>query len=184
MLVLENKKKLLKIIKYAPMFLLSITIFILVISFFENKKKFEKDKEKNCFEYTQENQEIIKQRIYEVYNYIKIEQEHREQELKKTLKEAFKSACNINNQNKNNNEIKKVIENLNNWSWMISLRFYEDDMQKAINNKQKELNQEAKEYFFKICIFSFILVLLLVMVSILLLLFIILSIISFKNPIK
>lgn len=115
-MIFENEKKLLKIIKYAPTILvLSITIFILAISFFENKKKFEKDKEKIRFEYTQRNQEIIKQRVYEVYNYIKREQEYTELELKKTLKEAIDTAYNIadniykNNQNKSNDEIKKLI---------------------------------------------------------------------------
>ncbi len=114
-MIFENEKKLLKIIKYAPtIFVLSITIFILAISFFENKKKFEKDKEKIRFEYTQKNQEIIKQRVYEVYNYIKREQEYTELELKKTLKEAIDTAYNIadniykNNPNKSNDEIKKL----------------------------------------------------------------------------
>ena len=47
-MLFENEKKLLKIIKYAPtIFVLCITIFILAISFFDNKKKFELDKEKN-----------------------------------------------------------------------------------------------------------------------------------------
>lgn len=115
-MIFENEKKLLKIIKYAPTILvLSITIFILAISFFENKKKFEKDKEKIRFEYTQKNQEIIKQRVYEVYNYIKREQKYTELELKKTLKEAIDTAYNIadniykNNPNKSNDEIKKLI---------------------------------------------------------------------------
>jgi two-component system, NtrC family, sensor kinase len=115
-MIFENEKKLLKIIKYTPtIFVLSITIFILAISFFENKKKFEKDKEKIRFEYTQKNQEIIKQRVYEVYNYIKREQEYTELELKKTLKEAIDTAYNIadniykNNPNKSNDEIKKLI---------------------------------------------------------------------------
>ena len=115
-MIFQNEKKLLKIIKYAPTILiLSITILILAISFFENKKKFEKDKEKIRFEYTQKNQEIIKQRVYEVYNYIKREQEYTELELKKTLKEAINTAYNIadniykNNSNKSDDEIKKLI---------------------------------------------------------------------------
>ena len=53
-MLIENEKKLLKIIKYAPtLFVLAITIFILAISFFENKEKFKKDKEKILLEYTQ-----------------------------------------------------------------------------------------------------------------------------------
>ena len=115
-MLIENEKKLLKIIKYAPtLFVLAITIFILAISFFENKKKFENNKEKILLEYTQKNQEIIQQRVYEVYNYIKREQEYTEIELKKTLKEALNTAYNIadniykNNPNKSDDELKKLI---------------------------------------------------------------------------
>lgn len=115
-MILENEKKLLKIIKYAPtIFVLSITIFILAISFFENKKRFEKDKEKICLEYTKKNEEIIKQRVHEVYDYIKREQESTELELKRTLKEAIDTAYNIadnmykNNPDKNIDEIKKLV---------------------------------------------------------------------------
>ena len=71
-MLIENEKKLLRMIRFTPtIFVLTITIFILAISFFENKKKFEDNKEKILLEYTQKNQEIIKQRVYEVYNYIK-----------------------------------------------------------------------------------------------------------------
>jgi signal transduction histidine kinase len=115
-MILENEKKLLKIIKYAPtIFVLSITIFILAVSFFENKKRFEKDKEKICLEYTKKNEEIIKQRVHEVYDYIKREQESTELELKRTLKEAIDTAYNIadnmykNNPDKNIDEIKKLV---------------------------------------------------------------------------
>ena len=115
-MLIENEKKLLRIIKYAPtLFVLAITIFILAISFFDNKEKFKKDKEKILLEYTQKNQEIIKQRVYEVYNYIKREQEYTEIELKKTLKEALDTAYNIadniykNNPNKSDDELKKLI---------------------------------------------------------------------------
>lgn len=115
-MLFENEKKLLKIIKYTPtIFVLTITILILTISFLENKKKFEKDKEEIRSEFTQRNEEIIKQRINEVYDYIKREQEFTELELKKTLKEAIDTAYNIanniyqNNLDKKNNEIKKLI---------------------------------------------------------------------------
>ena len=115
-MLIENEKKLLRMIRFTPtIFVLTITIFILAISFFENKKKFEDNKEKILLEYTQKNQEIIKQRVYEVYNYIKREQEYTEIELKKTLKEALDTAYNIadniykNNPNKSDDELKKLI---------------------------------------------------------------------------
>lgn len=115
-MLLENERKLLKIIKYAPtVFVVSITIFILTVSFWENKAKFEKDQEKILSEYTTKNEELIKQRVYEVYDYIKREQEFTELELKKTLKEAIDNAYNIadniyqNNKNKNPEELKKLV---------------------------------------------------------------------------
>ena len=77
-MVFENEKKLLRIIKYTPtIFVLTITIFVLTASFWDNKKKFEKDKEKIRLEYIQKNEELIKQRVYEVYDYIKREQEYK-----------------------------------------------------------------------------------------------------------
>ena len=115
-MLFENEKKFLNIMKYTPsIFVLSITIFILTISFLDNKKTFEEDKEKIRFEYTKKNEEIIKQRVYEVYNYIKREQEYTEQELRKTLKEAIDIANNIikgiynNNLDKSEEEIKKLV---------------------------------------------------------------------------
>ncbi|MGE3591093.1 MAG: cache domain-containing protein, partial [Arcobacter sp.] len=112
----ENEKKLLRIIKYTPtIFVLTITIFVLTASFWDNKKKFEKDKEKIRLEYIQKNEELIKQRVYEVYDYIKREQEYTELELRKTLKEAIDTAYNIsntiyqNNLDKSKDEIKKLV---------------------------------------------------------------------------
>ena len=115
-MLFKNEKELLKIIKFAPtVFIIGITIFILTVSFWENKAKFEKDKEKILSEYTQKNEELIKQRVYEVYDYIKREQTYTELELKETLKEAIDNAYNIanniylNNQNKTSEEIKKLV---------------------------------------------------------------------------
>jgi signal transduction histidine kinase len=115
-MVFENEKKLLRIIKYTPtIFVLTITIFVLTASFWDNKKKFEKDKEKIRLEYIQKNEELIKQRVYEVYDYIKREQEYTELELRKTLKEAIDTAYNIsntiyqNNLDKSKDEIKKLV---------------------------------------------------------------------------
>lgn len=115
-MLFENEKKFLNIMKYTPsIFVLSITIFILTISFLDNKKTFEEDKEKIRFEYIKKNEEIIKQRVYEVYNYIKREQEYTELELRKTLKEAIDIANNItmgiynNNLDKSEEEIKKLV---------------------------------------------------------------------------
>lgn len=113
---MDNEKFIIKIIKYTPTILiLSITIFILILSFFDNKKRFESDTQKIRLEYTSKNEEIIKQRVNEVYDYIKREQEFTESELRKTLKEAIDTAYNItnsiyeNNLDKSNDEIKKLV---------------------------------------------------------------------------
>ncbi len=113
---INNEKFIINIIKYTPSILiLSITIFILIISFFDNKKRFESDKEKIRFEYTSKNEETIQQRVNEVYDYIKREQEFTESELRKTLKEAIDTAYNItnsiyeNNLDKSSDEIKKLV---------------------------------------------------------------------------
>lgn len=57
------------------------------------------------------------------------------------------------------------VKGLDKWSWMIGTGYYEDDMKRAINDKQEDLNQEFKEYLFKTIIFSSILVLLVMIIS-------------------
>ncbi len=115
-MLFQNEKGLLKIIKYAPtIFVFTITIVILTLSFWEDREKFEKDKENIRLEYVHENEELVKQRVYEVYNYIKREQEFTEQELKQTLKDALSNAYNIanniciKNSDKPKEEIKKLV---------------------------------------------------------------------------
>lgn len=68
----------------------------------------------------------------------------------------------------NEQSIKKIsfVKGLNNWSWMIGTGFYEDDMQRAINDKKEELNQEFRDYLFKTIIFTCILILFLMIISI------------------
>ena len=64
--------------------------------------------------------------------------------------------------------IKKIsfVKGLDNWSWMIGSGFYEDDMEKAINNKKEELNEEFQEYLFKTIVFTFFLIIFLLIISI------------------
>jgi signal transduction histidine kinase len=68
----------------------------------------------------------------------------------------------------NEQSIKKTsfVKGLDNWSWMIGTGFYEDDMQKAINDKKEELNKEYKDYLLKTIIFTTILIIILMFVSI------------------
>ena len=68
----------------------------------------------------------------------------------------------------NEQSIKKIsfVKGLNNWSWMIGTGFYEDDMQRTINDKKEELNQEVRDYLFKTIIFTCILILFLMIISI------------------
>jgi signal transduction histidine kinase len=58
------------------------------------------------------------------------------------------------------------VKGLDNWSWMIRTGFYEDDMQKAINDKKEELNKEYKDYLLKTIIFAIVLIIILMFISI------------------
>jgi two-component system NtrC family sensor kinase len=113
-MIFENEKQILKIIKYTPsLFVLIISLIIIIIQFNESNKKFEKEKIQQ--EYIQKNKKLIKQRVYEVYNYIKREQRNTELELKNSLQVAINNAFAIantlyeNNKDKNTYEIKKLI---------------------------------------------------------------------------
>ncbi|PLY07597.1 MAG: histidine kinase [Arcobacter sp.] len=115
-MIFHNEKQLLKIIKYTPsIFILLISIIILSFQFIENKKTFEKEKEKIHSKFIKENKIIIKEKVNEVYNYIKREQNSTEDELKKSLKHALVNAHVIaktiyeNNKNQNPKLIKKLI---------------------------------------------------------------------------
>ena len=68
----------------------------------------------------------------------------------------------------NEQPIKKIsfVKGLDNWSWIIGSGFYEDDMEKAINDKKEELNEEFKEYLFKTIMFTFFLIIFLLIISI------------------
>ena len=117
-MVFENEKKILKIIKFAPIiFVLSISFILFTITFLENTNRFKKEEEKIKLNYISKNKELIKNRTYETYEYIKREQELTKKELLNSLKESVQLAYTIansiyeKNQDKTQEEIKRLIIN-------------------------------------------------------------------------
>ncbi|XPV67407.1 MAG: cache domain-containing protein [Halarcobacter sp.] len=115
-MIFQNEKKLLKIIKYTPsIFIIVISIIILSLQFIEKNSSIQKEKYRIKQEYKNKNKEIIKQRVNEVYNYIKREKELTTIQLKKSLKDELTNAYNIANaiyeKNKDlpKEKIKKII---------------------------------------------------------------------------
>ncbi len=115
-MIFEDEKKLLKIIKFAPtVFIIIVTTIFLLIQYTKTKTSFENEKNKIQTDYSQKNKELIKQRVSEVYDFIKREQEQTEYELKFSLNEAvdnaYAIASTIYNQNKDKDiqTIKKLI---------------------------------------------------------------------------
>ncbi|UTJ05585.1 sensor histidine kinase [Arcobacter roscoffensis] len=115
-MIFEDEKKLLKIIKFAPtVFIIIVTTIFLLIQYTKTKTSFENEKNKIQTDYSQKNKELIKQRVSEVYDFIKREQEQTEYELKSSLNEAvdnaYAIASTIYNQNKDKDiqTIKKLI---------------------------------------------------------------------------
>jgi len=115
-MIFQSEKQLLKIIKYTPsIFIILISIFLVTILFFENKKTFEKEKRAIEAEFTQKNKQVIKEQVDSVYTYIINEQKNTQEHLQQSLKEALNNAhaiaysLYINNKNKPKEEVKALI---------------------------------------------------------------------------
>ncbi len=115
-MIFEDEKKLLKILKYSPMiFVIIITAIFLAIHYSETKRTFENEKANIQKEYSKKNKALIKQRVSEVYDFIKREQEQTETQLKKSLNEAVDNAYAIastiysKNKDKDIKTVKKLI---------------------------------------------------------------------------
>lgn len=116
MMIFEDEEKLLKIIKYSPtVFIVIVTTIFLIIQYTKTKTSFENEKNNIQAEYSQKNKELIKQRVSEVYDFIKREQEQTENKLKSSLNEAVDNAYAIassiylENKDKDIETIKKLI---------------------------------------------------------------------------
>lgn len=115
-MIFKSEKQLIKIIKFTPpVFIVLISLLLIAILFFENKKTFEKEKRAIEQEFTQKNKQLIKKEVDSVYNYIINEQKNTHKTLQDSLQEALNNAHNIayslyiNNQHKPKKEIEALI---------------------------------------------------------------------------
>ena len=115
-MIFKSEKQLIKIIKFTPpVFIVLISLLLIAILFFENKKTFEKEKRAIEQEFTQKNKQLIKKEVDSVYNYIINEQKNTHKALQDSLQEALNNAHNIayslyiNNQHKPKKEIEALI---------------------------------------------------------------------------
>ncbi len=112
----KNEIQIIKIIKYfLPLFIIIISVNILIILYYEKINFFNEEKEDIKKEFLQKNKQLIKEQVENIYNFILTEQANTETELKKSLTEALNNAHNIatniyiNNKNKSDLEIKKIV---------------------------------------------------------------------------
>jgi two-component system, NtrC family, sensor kinase len=115
-MIFQSEKQLIKIIKFTPsVFIICISLLLIAILFFENRKTFEKEKLAIEQEFVQKNKLIIKEEVDAAYNYIINEQKNTQNELQDSLKEALNNAhaiaysLYVNNQDKPKKEIEKLI---------------------------------------------------------------------------
>jgi len=141
-MIFQNKKKILRIIKFAPpLFVLLISIIVLTIQFIDKNTIFEKEKIKIQNEYLSNNKQLIKDRVNEVYNYIQEEKKSTEDDLKESLQLAIQNAHAIattiyeNNKDKNPTIVKKlIIDALRNVRFNEGRGYYFIYDKKAINH--------------------------------------------------
>ncbi|MFA6788410.1 MAG: cache domain-containing protein [Arcobacteraceae bacterium] len=115
-MIFRSEKQLIKIIKFTPsVFIILISLLLIAILFFENKKTFEKEKRAIEQEFIQKNKQLIKEEVDSVYNYIINEQKNTHKELENSLKEALNNAHSIayslyiNNLDKPKKEVEVLI---------------------------------------------------------------------------
>ncbi|MGM0518504.1 MAG: sensor histidine kinase [Campylobacterota bacterium] len=115
-MIFENEKQLLKIIKFSPsVFVIIVAIIFLVFQYTKTKVSFENEKNSIQSEFSQKNKALIKQRVVEIYDFIKREQKQTENRLKNSLNEAVNNAHAIastiyfQNRDKDIKTVKKLI---------------------------------------------------------------------------
>lgn len=112
----ENEKKLLKIIKYTPSLMVLIVSLIAISLFFiEKNNSIKTEREKISLEHINENDELIKHKVEEVYDYIQREKDLTRTELKKSLENEVQNAYQIaysiytKNRDLDEKKVKKLI---------------------------------------------------------------------------
>ena len=111
----KNEVIILRIIKYAPpLFIITLSIFISLSLYLNNKKTFDTEKILIEKEHILNNKKLIKNQVDNVYEYIKYQQKNTESKLRKNLKEkvyeAYSIAMNIYKENKHLD--KKTVEKM------------------------------------------------------------------------
>ena len=121
----KNEQTILKIIKYTPpVFIISMSIFLITFLYFEYKTTYTQEKQLMEKEFIEFNKKIIKNNVEIVYNSIIELQKNTELELKKSIKErvyeAKKIATKIYNENKDKDKktITKMIKDA-----LVDIRF-------------------------------------------------------------
>ncbi|PLY09172.1 MAG: histidine kinase [Arcobacter sp.] len=124
----KNEQTILKIIKFTPpIFIISMSIFLIIFLYFEYKTTYLQEKQLMEKEFVKYNKKIIKNNVETVYNTILEMQRNTESELKKSIKErvyeAKKIATRIYNENKDSKDkeaITKMIKDA-----LVDIRFNE-----------------------------------------------------------
>ena len=94
----KKEIKLIKLIKYTPIIIVSfICLIITILLYVERNISVKKDLDKLQRDYLQNNKEIIKNEVDKVYNYISHEKINSEVELKRNLKNRMDEAFNLVN---------------------------------------------------------------------------------------
>ncbi len=121
----KNEQTILKIIKFTPpIFIISMSIFLIVFLYFEYKTTYLQEKQLVEKEFIKYNKKIIKSNVETVYNTVLQMQKSTEIELKKSIKqrvyEAKKIATKIYNENKDKDKktITKMIKDA-----LVDIRF-------------------------------------------------------------
>lgn len=121
----KNEQTILKIIKFTPpIFIISMSIFLIIFLYFEYKSTYLQEKQLMEKEFVEYNKKMIKSNVETVYNTILEMQRSTELELKKSIKErvyeAEKIATRIYNENKDKDKktITKMIKDA-----LVDIRF-------------------------------------------------------------
>ncbi|MDD2291501.1 MAG: cache domain-containing protein, partial [Aliarcobacter sp.] len=94
----KKEIKLIKLIKYTPIFIVGIVCLIITILLsIEKNMSLNKELETLKKEYLERNQEIVKNEVNKVYDYILYKKSNGEEELKQNLKIKVNEAYNVIN---------------------------------------------------------------------------------------
>ncbi len=117
-MIYKNERQLLNIIKYAPLiFILSISIIITLLLYFETKNELKKETILIKNEFIKKNKETVKEEVENLYSFMIRTQQKTEEKLKNSIREKVYEANNIalriyneNKDTKSKDEIIKMIK--------------------------------------------------------------------------